>query len=288
MSTTTQADEPTEVGAIELQDAERDLQNGYQGPLRIILTNWPIHLAQMLVVLGILVLWQLANGTVLPDYLISSPVNVAVELWRLVTGEEPGLLKDLAMTGQELVLGYLIGVIAGVAAGVLFGYWHVGAAIIGPVITAINGIPKIALAPLFLIWFGIGADSKIAIAAMTVFFIMYYNTFMGIATMPTALVDVVRVMGGSRTLIIRRVVLPQISAPLLAGLKSSVPFAMIGVIVGEFIASEDGVGNFISTATQNFEAAKVFAGIVILMVMILIGMWIVSMLEIRLLRWQRD
>jgi NitT/TauT family transport system permease protein len=274
--------------AVEVEEAARQLEEKRPNWGQRTLANWRIHLAQVLVVAGILAIWQVVDGWLLPDYLISSPAGVSVELWNLLTGVEPGLWTNLAVTGQELALGYIIGVVTGVAAGLVLGYWKAGAAVIGPVITAINGIPKIALAPLFLIWFGIGVDSKIAIAAMTVFFIMYYNTFMGITTMPTPLVDVVRIMGGNRSLVIRRVVLPQISPSLLAGLKSSVPFAMIGVIVGEFIASDSGVGNYISNATQNFESAKVFAGIVLLMILILIGMWLVSLVEHRVLRWQRD
>jgi NitT/TauT family transport system permease protein len=272
----------------EIEDAAGQPQERRPNWLQRTAANWRIHLAQLLVVAGILVVWQLVDGPILPDYLISSPSGVAVELWQLITGVEPGLWTNLAVTGQELAIGYVIGVVSGVAGGLILGYWRAGAAVIGPVITAINGIPKIALAPLFLIWFGIGVESKIAIAAMTVFFIMYYNTFMGITTMPTPLVDVVRIMGGNRSLVIRRVVLPQIAPSLLAGLKSSVPFAMIGVIVGEFIASDSGIGNYISNATQNFESAKVFAGIVLLMILILVGMWLVSLVERRVLRWQRD
>lgn len=233
-------------------------------------------------------LWQLVSGRLLPLYLISSPSQVIRTLWNLLTGAAPGLWADLQGTSQELVFGYLIGLVAGVAAGLLLGYWRTGAAIFNPLITAINGIPKIALAPLFLIWFGIGMDSKIAIASMSVFFVMFYNCYMGVVTMPTDLVNVLRVMGASRWTVIRKVTLPQISVPLLAGMKSSVPFAMIGVIVGEFIAAQYGVGFLINNATQNFDSATVFAGIVVLMVMMMIGMGIIALIERRVLRWQHD
>jgi NitT/TauT family transport system permease protein len=106
--------------------------------------------------------------------------------------------------------------------------------------------------------------------------------------MPQDLVNVLRVMGASRWTIIRKVTLPQISVPLLAGMKASVPFAMIGVIVGEFIAAQQGVGYLIKSATQNFESATVFAGIAVLMIMMVIGMMLVALVERRVLRWQRD
>lgn len=250
--------------------------------------GWRTQALRLLVFALILGLWQVADGRWLPDYLISSPSSVARTLWQYLTGAQPGLWQDIRVTGEELVLGYALGVVGGLAVGLLLGYWRAGAAIFNPLITAINGIPKIALAPLFLIWFGIGIQSKVAIASMTVFFVMFYNSYMGVMNMPSNLVNVLRVMGASRATIIRKVTLPQIGVPVLSGMKSSVPFAMIGVIVGEFIASQDGIGFLINTATQNFNSATVFAGIVVLMLMITIGMLLVGLLERWVLRWQRD
>lgn len=250
--------------------------------------DWRKQVLRIAVFGLILGLWQLADGRWVPDYLISSPTKVADTLWQYLTGQIPGLWIDLKVTSEELILGYLFGVVGGLAVGLLLGYWRAGAEVFSPLITAVNGIPKIALAPLFLIWFGIGISSKVAIASMTVFFVMFYNSYMGVTNMPTNLVNVLRVMGASKWTIIRKVTLPQISVPILSGMKSSVPFAMIGVIVGEFIASSNGIGFLINTATQNFDSAKVFAGIVILMAMISIGMALVAVLERRVLRWQRD
>lgn len=250
--------------------------------------SWRTQVLRLVIFAGILGLWQVADGRWLPDYLISSPSQIAKTLWDLLSGSTPGLWADIQTTAEELVLGYALGVASGVAVGLLLGYWHAGAAVFNPLITAINGIPKIALAPLFLIWFGIGLQSKVAIASMTVFFVMFYNSYMGVVTMPQDLVNVLRVMGASRWTIIRSVTLPQISVPLLAGLKASVPFAMIGVIVGEFIAAQQGVGYLIKSATQNFDSATVFAGIAVLMIMMVIGMMLVALVERRALRWQRD
>jgi NitT/TauT family transport system permease protein len=249
---------------------------------------WGTQALRLLVFVVILALWQLAGGRWVPEYLISSPTKVAETLWQYLSGVQPGLWLDIKVTAEELVLGYVLGVLGGLAVGLLLGYWRAGAVVFTPLITAINGIPKIALAPLFLIWFGIGIESKVAIASMTVFFVMFYNSYMGVTTMPTNLVDVLRVMGANRYTIIRKVTLPQISVPVISGMKASVPFAMIGVIVGEFVASQDGIGFLINTATQNFDSATVFAGIIVLMAMIGIGMLLVGVLERRALRWQRD
>lgn len=250
--------------------------------------GWGTQGLRLLVFALILGLWQLAAGRWVADYLISSPSEVVAKLWDLMSGSTPGLWKDIQVTVEELLLGYALGVASGIVVGLVLGYWRVGAAIFNPLITAINGIPKIALAPLFLIWFGIGVESKVAMASMTVFFVMFYNSYMGVVNMPQDLVNVLRVMGASRWVIIRKVTLPQITVPLLAGMKASVPFAMIGVIVGEFIAAQQGVGFLIDSATQNFDSATVFAGIVILMVMMMIGMLLIALVERRVLRWQRD
>lgn len=247
-----------------------------------------VQMLRLLVFALILGLWQFADKRWLPDYLVSSPSSVAHKLWQYVSGAQPGLWQDISVTGEELILGYIIGVVGGLAIGLVLGYWRAGAVIFNPLITAINGIPKIALAPLFLIWFGIGIESKVAIASMTVFFVMFYNSYMGVMTMPKELVNVLRVMGANRYTIIRKVTLPQIAVPIISGMKSSVPFSMIGVIVGEFIASQHGIGYLINTATQNFDSATVFAGIIVLMLMITLGMTLVALLERRVLRWQRD
>lgn len=250
--------------------------------------SWGTQVLRVAVFAVILGLWQLAGGRWVPDYISSSPSQVAVTLWHLVAGDTPGLWGDITTTAEELLVGYALGLVGGVAVGLLLGYWRVGAVVFNPLIAAINGIPKIALAPLFLIWFGIGIDSKVAIASMSVFFVMFYNCYMGVVTMQQELVNVLRVMGANRWTVIRRVTLPQITVPLLAGMKASVPFAMIGVIVGEFIAAQRGVGYLIDTATQNFDSATVFAGIVVLMIMMIIGMMLIALVEKRVLRWQRD
>lgn len=240
---------------------------------------------QFLVVVVFLGVWQLVSGRVIPAYLISSPIDVVKKTVDLLqTGVMWG---DIGTTTQELVIGYVIGVVAGLLIGVLLGSIRYLSGVFEPLIAAINGIPKIALAPLFLLWFGLGIWSKVAQASMIVFFVMYYNVFMGMLNTPRSTADLLRVMGASPRYVIRRVVIPSVSVPMFTGLKASVPFAMIGVIVGEFIAADKGVGYYVLQATEQYDAAGLFAGIIIMVAMVLIGMKLVQLWENRALRWQR-
>jgi NitT/TauT family transport system permease protein len=244
-----------------------------------------IYIGRALIVAAILGFWQISSGSLLPKYLMSSPSDVAQRLYDLFrTGT---VWSDIGITTEELLLGFGAGVIGGVLVGVVLGSWKLGAALLEPLLAAINGIPKIALAPLFLLWFGIGMGSKVAIAAMTVFFVMFYNVFMGMGTVPRGLTQALQIIGAGRVTIIRRLVLPQLTVPILAGLKAGVSFAMIGVVVGEFVAPDSGLGYYVRNATDLFDSPGVYAGIILLMALVLIGVGLVSALERRLLRWRR-
>jgi len=252
--------------------------------LRVPATAW-IMGGRLLIVIVLIAAWQLLSGRVVPAYLVSSPSAVAHRLVDLFkTGD---VWSDVWITTEELVIGYVIGVVGGVVVGVLLGTSRIAAALVEPLLAALNSIPKIALAPLFLLWFGIGLGSKIAIAAMTVFFVMFYNVYMGMGTIPNGLVNTLQIMGASRQTMVRRLVLPQLTVPILAGLKAGVSFAMIGVVVGEFVAADKGLGYYVRNSTDLFDSPGVYAGIILLMLLVLIGVGLVTLLERRLLRWRR-
>ncbi len=247
-------------------------------------SRWWVPAGRLAFVLAVLVVWQYADGRLVPDFVISSPSNVAAKLASLVsTGK---LWPDLGISLEELALGYGSGALAGIVIGILLGLSPVAAAIFEPVLNAVNGIPKVALAPLFLLWLGIGLMSKVGIASMSVFFVVFYHTYLGMTLVPQNLVDVMRLMNARRSTIIRRVIVPSISAPITAGLKAGVPFAMIGVVVGEFVASDSGVGFYIRRSTEQYDSAGVFAGIIVLVVIILLAGKAISATEGRALRWR--
>lgn len=238
------------------------------------------------VVLALLGLWQLLSGRVIQPFLISNPIDVAKKL--VVVLQSGSMHHDISVTAKELVLGWAIGAIGGALVG-----WGLGAVkflgeVFEPIINAINGIPKVALAPMFLLWFGLGIGSKIAIASMIVFFLVFYNVFAGMRSVPQPLCEMAKVMGASRMFVVRKVVLPSVAVPLFAALKSGVPLAMIGVIAGEYVSAQEGLGYYTMTATQQFDPAGLFAAVMIIVAMVVIGCAIIGFFERRALAWQRD
>jgi NitT/TauT family transport system permease protein len=244
-----------------------------------------ILVTQIATVLAALVAWQLLSGRVIQSFLVSNPIDVARKLWDVIG--TPTMVQDIAVTGQELIYGWVIGSVVGALVGWLFGAVKFIGEAFEPLMNAFNGIPKIALAPLFLLWFGFGISSKIVLAAMMVFFIVFYNVFAAMRSVPRPLCEVARVMGASRLYVVRKVVVPSVSGPLFAALKAGVSLGMIGVIAGEYISAQTGLGYYTMTATQNFDPAGLFAAIIIIVAMVVVGYAIIGFFERRALAWQR-
>ncbi|MFC9843223.1 ABC transporter permease [Streptomyces sp. NPDC060223] len=245
-----------------------------------------VMLGQLGIVLLFLGVWQLLSGRVIDYFLISNPVDVIAKLYN-VLGDST-MHGHIMATGQELVLGWALGASAGAVVGWALGAFKTAGEIMEPILNAINGIPKVALAPMMLLWFGLGMGSKIAIASMIVFFLVFFNVYSGMRNVPQPLVEVAQSMGASRMFVVRKVVLPSVSVPLFAGLKAGVSFAMIGVIAGEFISADKGLGYYSMTSTQQFDPAGLFAALVIIVAMVVFGSSLIGVFERRALKWQRD
>ena len=243
---------------------------------------YAIMLMRIATVLVILVFWQLASGPILPAYAVSNPVSVAEAAKNLLTSSAGW--SDIQTTGVELVVGFALGVLIGTVLALVLGGLPVAGRVLEPLIAAVNGIPKIALAPLFLLFFGIGTESKIAIAVFSASFIMFYNLYLGLRLVDGELVEIVRVMGGRWQDVLRYVTLPSLAPPFFAGLKASAPLAMLGVIAGEFIASFNGLGHLLYIDSQQLDAAGTFGALVVLVIMSLIINSILTWLDNLVLR----
>lgn len=234
--------------------------------------------------LVLLAFWEWASGRLIREIYVSKPSAIAVRLYELfATGE---ILPHLVVTLQELVLGYLVGVLSGVVVGYWLGRSPRVAAVVEPYVMAFYGIPKIALAPLFIIWFGIGIGSKIALAGIMVFFLTFYNVYTGVRNVDREYANLALIMGAKERQLTRHVYLPAAAPFVLLGMRMAIPYSVIGVIVGEFASSTRGLGLFINQASSTYDPAGVFAGIVILLAFILVANIGAARLERRLLRWR--
>jgi NitT/TauT family transport system permease protein len=241
-------------------------------------------LLKLLPGVALLFFWQWASGRLIKEIYVSKPTAVAQRLYELFASGE--IYPHLWTTGQELVLGYVIGVAGGVIGGYTLGRSPRLARIFEPYVMAFYGVPKIALAPLFIIWFGIGMGSKIALASIMVFFLVFYNVFAGVRSVDRELVNLTLIMGANQRQLTYHVFLPAAAPFVMLGMRLAIPYSVIGVIVGEFTSSAQGLGLFIHEASSTYDPAGVFAGIVVLLAFVASANFLASRLEGRLLRWR--
>jgi len=233
---------------------------------------------------GFLLHWQNASGRWIEPFLISSPSRIFSSM---LEGFQSGdLWQHSWVTLQEILIGFPLGALTGIALGYSFGRSRPLAEIFEPIIVALNGIPRTALAPLFIVWLGIGIWSKVGVVFLLTFFLNFFNTYTGMRQMDQEYVDLARLMRVRGLKLTFRVILPAISPYVFTGIRTSIPFSVIGAIVGEFIAATEGIGFFIRLSAGIFRTADVFVGIIVLMFMVIIMDKIAGTVEKRVLRWQ--
>jgi NitT/TauT family transport system permease protein len=243
----------------------------------------------ILIRIGILVFiisaWQFSSGRLLDDFWLSRPSAVAARLYEwCADGKLP---YHTWITLQEMGWGFLIGSTTGMVAGIGLGLSRSLGDVINPFIVALYSLPKVAMGPLFILWFGIGISMKIALAAITVFFLVFWNAYAGIRQNDEELAGIVRLMGASRTQLIFKIVIPGAMAWIYTGLKLSVPYALIGAIVGEIIASNRGLGYLISYSAGAFDTTGVVAALLVLMAISMTLNELISFSERRSNRWHK-
>ena len=251
-----------------------------------LLPNWRSFLV-LLPGLCTLVLWEIAAWQ-WPSVarLVSQPMEIARGIVEVVaTGT---IWPHFDATLKEMAAGYVIGAITGVALGFLCGRIKLLGDILNPYITLFNGIPKVALAPVFVIWFGIGLMSKIAIILTMVFFVVFINTFAGLRSVNEDYVAIIRIMGASGWQVVREVFLPATLPFIIVGLRAGIPFSVIGAVVGEFIASTKGLGFFINYNQGTYDTNGIFVGVTILALLVVVLDGLLSLLERRLLKWRPE
>lgn len=233
----------------------------------------------------VLAIWQAMSGRVLPVYTVSRPTSIVKAFAAYISTAAAWV--DIRTTTEEYLLGLAAGALLGLVVAATLASVSILGRIFEPIIAALNAVPVVALAPLFIILFGIGITSKVVIAAVAVFFIMFYNTYIGIINVPEDLLNTLKTFGAGRRAQLRHVILPSVAPEIFAALRVSVGIAMIGVIVGEFVAAVNGVGQYIDNQTQLFNTHNTFAGIIVAVLIVLLCRGVVLLLERRVTRWRR-
>ncbi|MGV9564138.1 ABC transporter permease [Streptomyces sp. NPDC003480] len=194
--------------------------------------------------------------------------------------------QNIWTTIEEALVGFAAGSLTGVVFGVVLGQSRYLSDVLGPYIKMVNAIPRIVLGSIFIVAFGIGVTPKILLAAVLVFFIVFFNAFQGVREVDRNVLANVRVLGASRTQITRHVIVPSALTWIIASLHSAFGFAIVGALVGEVLGAQSGLGLVIKTAQNNFDPNGVFATMLVIAVIVLGAEWLIGKLERRLLAWR--
>jgi NitT/TauT family transport system permease protein len=232
--------------------------------------------------------WEVAARTVIDPFYYSMPSDIWDKLvvWFTEGTSQGSIWANIAITIEEAVLGFVIGTLAGVVLGVVLGRARFLSEVLAPFIKGANAIPRIVLASLFVIWFGLGMSSKVATAFVLVFFAVFFNAFQGAREVDKVLVDNARILGAGRWQLMRSVILPSATSWILASMHVAFGFALIGAIVGEYTGADKGLGILINRSQGNFDAPGIYAGMLITTVLALVAEWLITRLELRLTSWR--
>jgi len=250
---------------------------------------------QVLLAVLLLVIWHvLTSPTLLPPiyfsepnqaaFFFGEPLKVFGRLWRwFVSGE---IYEHLWVTLVETLLAFLIGTVFGVIVGLWLALAPAASVILDPYIKAINAMPRVILAPIFFVWFGLDIASKVALGVTLVFFIVFFNVYQGVREVSPVVLANARMLGASPRQLLRHVYVPSAMSWVFASLHNSVGLAFVGAVVGEYLGSARGVGYLIHQAEGFFDMNTVVAGIVLLSAFALLLDWAVGLVEKRLMVWQ--
>ncbi|MFH9003413.1 ABC transporter permease [Streptomyces afghaniensis] len=248
-----------------------------------------INLVRALLLVGVLGLWEaLSRAKVIDPFNFSMPSQIwdQISTWVMHGTALGSLGEQIWYTLYEALLGWVLGVVTGVVLGIALGRITLLADVLGPYIKVLNSIPRIVLAPIFVIWFGLGPASKVASAVVLVFFPVFFNAFQGAREVDRNLVSNARILGASDRRVTLQVVIPSATSWIFTSLHVSFGFALIGAIVGEYIGATKGIGLLVAQSQGTFNAAGVYAAMVILAVVALLAEGLLTFAERRIFRWK--
>lgn len=249
-----------------------------------------LFLAQLSVAVFVILVWYLFTETHLfgnpanAKFFFATPTQVAIRICKWFA--EGSIWYHLGITLLEAMLAFVIGSVGGVLIGFWFARKPVVAAIFDPYVKAANSLPRVVLAPIFMLWLGLGIWSKVALGVSLVFFIVFFNVYQGVKEVNQTVLANARMLGMNERQLMRNVYLPSALSWMFSSLHTAVGFAVVGAVVGEYLGSSAGLGYLIHQAEGVFDVTGVFSGMIVLTAFVLLIDWVVSIAEARLLVWK--
>lgn len=253
--------------------------------MKLFSTRFVIRFWQFSILLLVLLSWHFASRSINVAFFIGEPLIVASRLinWLFINGD---IYSHLGITLLETGLAFVIGTVGGTACGLSLGLSPRASAIFDPFIKALNSMPRVILAPIFAVWFGLGIWSKVALAVTLVFFVVFFNVYQGVKEVSPVILSNAKMLGANRAQLLRTVYLPSATSWVFSSLHTSIGLAFVGAVVGEYLGSARGVGYLILQAEGTFDINTVFAGIVLLTTCALLLDALVGMIENKLMVWR--
>ncbi len=259
-------------------------------------TQKTLRLWQAMVLVAVFVFWYaMTTPGLIPPFMFDNdrqaafffgePVRILVRVWDWFIVDRD-IYAHLWVTLVETVLAFALGTVAGLVVGMWLALSPVAAAIFDPYIKAANSMPRVILAPIFGVWFGLGIASKVALGFTLVFFIVFFNVYQGVKEVSPTVLASARMLGATRNQLLRHVYLPSATSWVFSSLHTSVGLAFVGAVVGEYLGSSRGVGYLILQAEGSFDINTVMAGILVLTAFALVLDWLVGRAETHLMKWQ--
>jgi NitT/TauT family transport system permease protein len=266
-----------------IAEVEREAQRKIKQRYWLVIS---LRLAILVIILGG---WELsATMQWIDPFFFSQPSLIVIQIydWIMEGTSQGPLWVQVMVTLEETVLGFLIGSVAGIIAGIALGRNKLMSDVFSLYIQIANSIPRVVLGSIFVIALGLGMASKVALAVVMVFFVVFGNAFQGVREADRYMIANAQILGASRRQVTMAVVIPSALSWILASLHVSFGFALVGAVVGEFLGSKQGIGLLISTAQGAFNASGVFAAMIVLAVVALLADYLLTSLEKRLLKWR--
>jgi NitT/TauT family transport system permease protein len=240
---------------------------------------------QILTLAVLLGSWEIGSRTEFLDpFFFSKPSDIGLQIAAWLTGVT--IWEHLATTLTEAFLAFVIGTFFGVLAGLALARIDLLAAVFDPYIRILNALPRVILAPIFLLWFGLGIASKVALGVSLVFFVVFFNTYQGVREVDPVILNNARMLKASDRQLLRHVYLPSAMAWIFSSLHTSIGFALVGAVVGEYMGAARGIGYLVAQAQGVFDTTGVFAGLILTSAVVLCVDLGINRVERYLLRWR--